>query len=157
MLLLSWLRENCLVKSFCLLCVCFQHQRVINSNNLGAQSRILHSVQEGGPSPSLGRHALLPDCSSTGVQPRMTIFWICKWTQTAEFLDNMSKRALKTGTAAITYVLCINQDKNGQGGNQVMSWWLGYWRLCDVWMRHVRWHAGKAESWSAVLRWPLTV
>jgi hypothetical protein len=33
MLAPSW-RENCLVKIFCLLCVCFWHQRVINSNNV---------------------------------------------------------------------------------------------------------------------------
>jgi hypothetical protein len=32
MLAPSWSRENCLAKIFCLLCVCFQHRRVINSN-----------------------------------------------------------------------------------------------------------------------------
>jgi hypothetical protein len=33
----------------CLSCVCFWHQWVFNSNNLGVQSRILYSIQEGGP------------------------------------------------------------------------------------------------------------
>jgi hypothetical protein len=34
MLAPSWSRENCLVKIFCLLCVCFRRWRVINSNIL---------------------------------------------------------------------------------------------------------------------------
>jgi hypothetical protein len=40
------IKRNCLVKIFCLLCACFQHQRVSNSNSLGAQSRILHFTWE---------------------------------------------------------------------------------------------------------------
>jgi hypothetical protein len=32
-------------------CVFFWHQRVFNSNNLGAWPRILHSIQEGPPLP----------------------------------------------------------------------------------------------------------
>jgi hypothetical protein len=87
---------------FCLLCVCFWHQKIINSINLGAWSRILHSVWEGGPDPSLGRGILLPDCSSPEVCLRGATFQICEWTRTAEFLDNVSKRTLKTGTVATT-------------------------------------------------------
>jgi hypothetical protein len=33
---------------------------------------------------------------------RTTTFGICKWTQTAEFLDKAGKRALKTGTVVTT-------------------------------------------------------
>jgi hypothetical protein len=46
----SWARENWLVKIFCLLCVCFWNQRVINSKNptwtniLGAQVAFLEVV-----------------------------------------------------------------------------------------------------------------
>jgi hypothetical protein len=38
----------------CLSWVCFQHQRAFISNNLGAHSKILHSVQEGEPQPFPG-------------------------------------------------------------------------------------------------------
>jgi hypothetical protein len=93
------IKRNRLNKIFlCLSCVCFQHQRVFNSNNLGAQSGILHSVQEGGgPSPYPGRHVLLPGCSGPEVL-LTTTFQICEWTRTPEILDSMNKRALKTGT-----------------------------------------------------------
>jgi hypothetical protein len=104
--------------------VCFQHQRVINCNNLGALSGILHSIWEGGPSPFPRRCVLLPDCSGPEVWPRTT-FWVCEWIRTAEFLDNVVKRALKTGTTATmkkvsstwlfcspapAWRLCANQD-----------------------------------------------
>jgi hypothetical protein len=45
MLALSWSRTNYLVKIFCLLCVCFWHRRVINSNT--TPSRLLQLKTEG--------------------------------------------------------------------------------------------------------------
>jgi hypothetical protein len=88
MLAPSWSRENCFVRIFCFLCVCFRYQRFINSNTGGACSG-----RGGGPTPSLGRCILLPDCSGPEVWPRTTTFQICKWTRTAEFLDNTGKKS----------------------------------------------------------------
>jgi hypothetical protein len=90
MLASSWSREYWLLKIFCLLCVCFG-TRGLTSNNLEAWSRILHSVQEGGPGPSPGRRVLLPDCGNF-LDLRMNLDCRISWQR--------GKRALKTGTAA---------------------------------------------------------
>jgi hypothetical protein len=44
----------------------------------GGSSRISHSIQEGGPGPSLWRCILLSDCGSPKVWLRMTTFQICE-------------------------------------------------------------------------------
>jgi hypothetical protein len=54
------------------LCVCFWHQRVINSNNLGAPlGHYIPSKKGGAPDPSPERHILLPSCGG----PRFSQQW----------------------------------------------------------------------------------
>jgi hypothetical protein len=126
MLAPSWSREIALSR-FSLLCVCFQHQRVSNSNNLGFRPGYYIPSGKRGPDPDPERCVLLPNCSSPEIWPRAMTFQICEWTWTAEFLDKVGKRSLKTGTAVTTWVLCTNQDKKRHWGDQVMSWWSEYW------------------------------
>jgi hypothetical protein len=114
------IKRNCPVKIFCLSCVCFQHWSVFNSNNLEAYLGFYIPSRKGGPSLSLGRCVLLPGCEGPEVRLRVTTFWIFEWTRTPEFLDNVGKSALKTGTVTTTKVLCRNQDKKRHRSDQVI-------------------------------------
>jgi hypothetical protein len=115
------IKTNCLVYIFYVSCVSV----FITGGSLiptiwGLSLGFCIPSKKGDPSPSPERCILLPGCGCPKVW-LVTIFQICKWTWTPEFLDSAGKRALKTGTTMTVQVLCTNQDKKHQEGDQVMS------------------------------------
>jgi hypothetical protein len=114
------IKINCLVKIFCV-----SHLSVFNSNNLGTCPEFYSPSGKPPPSPlqppiptsclSLGRSVLLLGCGGPWLWPPATTFWICKWTQTQNFLTTQVKELWRQGPQWLHKFVHSSRQEMSQG------------------------------------------
>jgi hypothetical protein len=134
--------STCLVEIFCLLCVCFWHKRVINSNNLGFHQGYYIPSGKGEPlALPLGD----PTCCLAAVAQRFSWQWQLPGSVNELGLQNFLTTWVKElwrQERWQSHEFCAQTSQGWQSNDLVV----GILGLCDVWIRCVGWHVAKVES-----------